>query len=66
MFPNVFLGGEETLGEEPSQTKFLCDELKIANNIFFYVFYLIFSTLDIIPIFVSKDKNKIIFLYIRR
>jgi hypothetical protein len=62
---NLIMEGEETLGEEVSEAKCLCDEFKIAKH-FFCVLDSIFSTLDMIPSFISRERNKIIFLYIKR
>lgn len=62
---NLILEGEETLVEEVSETKCPCDDLKI-ERIFFCVLDSIFYTHDTIPSFVTRDRNKIIYFYIKR
>lgn len=62
---DLIMEGEETLGEEVSEEKCMCDEFKIAMH-FLSALNSILSALDMIPSFINRERNNIIFLYIRR
>jgi hypothetical protein len=57
---NLIMEGEETLGEEVSEEKCLCDELMIAKH-FLCVLDSIFSIIDMILSFINRETKLFFF-----